>query len=260
MDNHELADSKANASPISPMTAFERSTLLWAKVAVILSALAALFVCAQWYEMHTSSSDTHDLAVAAKSQADAAKAIAVATGKQADNTARQAQELDASVRQATRLAKATETANGNALNADRPWMGVGLSVDTFEVGKTPKATIAFVNSGKRPGKVILTQYRWTMYHEFPKDVTYPPSGTETSTNIVLPNTHADVSFALDSVTDQMMQLIKAGAETIYIHANIEYQDPVTGRLHSTHACWQYIYFDKGISSAFYNCHEYNEAN
>jgi hypothetical protein len=235
------------------MTAFERSTLRWAKLAVFMSALAALFVCAQWYEMHSSSGDTHDLAVAAKAQADASKAIAVATGKQADSTAQQVQELDASVRQATRLAKATEAANGNVLNSDRPWMGVGLAVDGFEVGKTPKATLAFFNSGKRPGRVTVTQYRWTMYSEFPKIVSYPPSSTEQSTNIVLPNARADVSFTLDAVTDQMMQLIKAGTATMYVHANVEYDDPVTRQHHRTHACWQYIYFEKGISPGFYNC-------
>jgi hypothetical protein len=63
-----------------------------------MSFLAAIFVCAQWYEMHAGGVDTHDLAVAAGKQADRTKEIvdqmklqagathdlAVAAGKQAD--------------------------------------------------------------------------------------------------------------------------------------------------------------------------------
>src|ERR1700691_5084938 len=51
------------------MTGFERSTLRWAKVAVFMSALAAIFVCLQWWEMHQGGTDTHALAVAADTQA-----------------------------------------------------------------------------------------------------------------------------------------------------------------------------------------------
>lgn len=54
------------------MTGFEKATLRWAKVAVLMSFLAAAFVCAQWYEMHSGGVDTHTLAVAAKESADAA--------------------------------------------------------------------------------------------------------------------------------------------------------------------------------------------
>ena len=102
----EPIDAVLTASAAAPqlpevekqMSGFEKATLRWAKVAVILSALAALFVCAQWYEMHTGGADTHDLAIAAKDQAAAAKAqveelkketadthdLAIAAGKQAD--------------------------------------------------------------------------------------------------------------------------------------------------------------------------------
>jgi cell division protein FtsL len=57
------------------MTGFEKSTLRWAKVAVLMSFLAAIFVCAQWYEMHSCAGDTHELAVAAKTQSDITKRV-----------------------------------------------------------------------------------------------------------------------------------------------------------------------------------------
>ncbi|MGA3264100.1 MAG: hypothetical protein ABSC47_08660 [Terracidiphilus sp.] len=40
------------------MSGFEKSTLRWAKTAVIMSGLAAVFVCAQWWEMHEGGIDT----------------------------------------------------------------------------------------------------------------------------------------------------------------------------------------------------------
>src|ERR1700691_3436894 len=51
------------------MTGFEMATLRWAKIAVLLFGLAAVFVCAQWYEMHKGGEDTHALAQAADTQA-----------------------------------------------------------------------------------------------------------------------------------------------------------------------------------------------
>ncbi len=57
------------------MTGFERATLRWARVAVIMSGLAALFVCLQWWEMRQGGIDTHTLATATKTQADLAKQV-----------------------------------------------------------------------------------------------------------------------------------------------------------------------------------------
>ena len=68
------------------MSGFEQATLRWAGLAVVMSAVAALFVCAQWYEMHIGSADTHDLAVAAKTQADRMKDFADRMKDQADRT------------------------------------------------------------------------------------------------------------------------------------------------------------------------------
>ncbi len=89
------------------MTAFERSTLRWAKVAVIMSALAAIFVCLQWWEMHSGSADTHDLAIAAGKQADAAKAQSEQAKAQTEKMAESLGKTDDLIRQATEQSKAT---------------------------------------------------------------------------------------------------------------------------------------------------------
>lgn len=51
------------------MTGFEKATIRWTRTAGIMSCFAALFVCAQWWEMHEGGADTHNLAVAAANQA-----------------------------------------------------------------------------------------------------------------------------------------------------------------------------------------------
>ena len=101
MDEKPVAESKSSVPPIQPpapkvpealnatpakpateqqlrnveqqMTGFERSTLRWTKVAVILSGIAAILICAQWWEMHSGGVDTAKLAQAAVDQATALK-------------------------------------------------------------------------------------------------------------------------------------------------------------------------------------------
>src|SRR6185437_128325 len=75
------------------MTGFERATLRWAKAAVILSGLAAAFVCLQWWEMHTGGKYTHELAVSAGKQADRTKDLAGYTQTQAQQTQVLAQQM-----------------------------------------------------------------------------------------------------------------------------------------------------------------------
>jgi hypothetical protein len=77
----EPATAKQLQEVEKQMSSFERATLKWAKAAVIMSGIAALFVCAQWYEMHAGGADTHDLAMAAKTQADKMKDMSDAADK-----------------------------------------------------------------------------------------------------------------------------------------------------------------------------------
>jgi hypothetical protein len=157
------------------------------------------------------------------------------------------------------LAVAAKTANENALHADRPWVGVVLQVDSFGLDKTPTATVGFFNSGRRPAKVTLTQYRWAPYTVLPMNPPYPDSGTMKSTDIVLPNAQSTVTFTIDGITEAEMSAFKARSVTFYIYANVEYDDPVTNEHYWSHACWRYMYFEGGIRSGFYNCEGYNEA-
>jgi cell division protein FtsL len=56
------------------LSKYERSSLKWMKLTIVVYALTCAFIALQWYEMKMGSSDTHDLAVAAKNQATEATA------------------------------------------------------------------------------------------------------------------------------------------------------------------------------------------
>jgi hypothetical protein len=125
-------------------------------------------------EIRASSSDTHDLAVAAGNeaissgkQAEAAKAQSEQAKAQTDKMAESLTKTDDLIRQATeqtkasnRVAKASEDAaslgrNNLELSRDslhvqqRPWVGVDFVSGTFEDGII-KATAKFKNYGKSP--------------------------------------------------------------------------------------------------------------
>lgn len=115
----EPATGQQLANVEKEMTGFELATLRWAKVAVLLSGLAAIFVCAQWWEMHTGGQDTHALAVAAGTQADRTKDLADQMKLQADRTKDIAD-------QAAIQAKASKQLAQNAIDTlrmgYRPWV------------------------------------------------------------------------------------------------------------------------------------------
>ena len=115
------------------MTGFERSTLRWARVAVVMSGLAAIFVCLQWWEMHEGEADTHTLAQAADTQArkmgtmsdaadkirEAAQNMVIQEQRIADNAEK---VLDASNKQAKSGLDASIAASRND---QRAWLGTG---------------------------------------------------------------------------------------------------------------------------------------
>ena len=60
-------------------TGWERAKRIVDLVAGLSVIATMVFIALQWNEMHSGSADTHDLAIAAKSQADAAKSQADTT-------------------------------------------------------------------------------------------------------------------------------------------------------------------------------------
>jgi hypothetical protein len=161
------------------MTGFERSTLRWARVAVVMSALAAVFVCLQWIamrdqldEMKGSSNQTERLAIlnagqltqnirlaeAAKKQADKAETISENIKKTAEQMQRSVAQAELSARQSGMQAQRALDASISAFRIDqRPWalpQAFTLSAEP-EVAKQFTVQIAVANSGKTPAMDVI---------------------------------------------------------------------------------------------------------
>jgi hypothetical protein len=155
----------------------------WTDVAVVVLTVGIVIVSAlQWYEMHTGSADTHQLAVDAKTQAEASKALAEAAKttssethslaeaakSQADSTRKVADQTLAEVKATNSLAREThKTFEMSAKQLEvtqRPWITAKLSVgrDGLSFTKDQKwsldGVVVLKNVGHSPAVAISTMY------------------------------------------------------------------------------------------------------
>lgn len=171
------------------MSGFEKATLRWARAAVIMSGLAAAFVCLQWWEMHTGGKDTHDLAVAAgnqatwtqnlaanmQTQADRTKDLADRMKDQADRTRDLANETktiaDQAIVQANAARSAGETAKETLQVSQQAYLTLGPPVDDFQNGRI---NIPVANGGHIPsGHVKVVEHEMTARLDDPNEPIIP---------------------------------------------------------------------------------------
>jgi hypothetical protein len=174
-------------------------------------------------------------------------------------------EMDAQTLAANRLATATETANTNVLEADRPWFGAVLAAqDAIEAGKSPSITVVFLNSGKRPARVLISQVASNWFTVFPKNPPYPlPPSSIRSSDIVVPNSAVitKLNITQKPLDQAAVDAANAGRpKKFFIYADMEYLDLRTQTKHFTHSCWEYIGNDPVLAKGFYNSGDYNDAN
>jgi hypothetical protein len=143
---------------------------------LIVAMIAAVISYFQWHEMHAGGVDTHDLAVAAKAQADANRAEAESMKTLADRAQRQAEASDhlaqqsavsaeaamKSARDADISAQATKSmaataaasltaAQENEQLDQRPWLAVtSLNLVRFKADDRVQVKVTFMNSGRSP--------------------------------------------------------------------------------------------------------------
>ncbi len=136
----------------------------------------------------------------------------------------QAGSLSNSATAANRLARATEKANDNVLNSDRPWIGALPTIGQFEAGKTVTLGFVFVNSGKRPAFVKSTRTHFNAYRGFPEDPDSQytnPRNESPSTNFILPGMSATNSTTGNSILEpRVMELVQSGELTYYSFGKI----------------------------------------
>jgi hypothetical protein len=204
---------------------------------------------------------------AAKSAASTADATLKELQKNEASSGQQFQtqlgKLDESTKQSSRLADATEKANANVLEADRPWMSAWVQVADFEAGKKPVYTFTFVNTGKRPAKTTLTANRENSYLGFPSD---PDKqyifDTAPSTNFVVPGQPVISTLTADKeLTQQELDFYAAQSRVeFFAFAKVEYTDVRTNAKYWTHVCLRYLPKFRSLGNeGFRNCAEYSDA-
>jgi hypothetical protein len=174
----------------------------------------------------------------------------------------QAGELAKNADQTNRLARATEEANSNAMQADRPWFGATLLVEGFEVGKVPIATIYFTNSGKRPARIIIAEAHTGYFEVFPKNPPYELHPI-VSRGIVVPNAPLVNKFNMSKIplSETEVSIVESGVPARYfVYAHMEYIDMRLGKPHYANFCWQYIGNVPQLPKGFYACEGYDDAD
>jgi uncharacterized protein YecT (DUF1311 family) len=253
------------------MTGFERATLRWARVAVLMSGLAALFVCLQWWEMHQGGIDTHDLAkatkaasVAASDQADAAQQFSD-TAEDINSRMQDAvDQLEASANSAKASLKATQ----DAMRQDqRAWIAAGdYTYSIVESGPIESSAI-LSNVGKSPA--LDLRYRITGVTKHKSEVfdiaavVYPPVLPILKMGALFPGQHVPIKAGgvpMDPVQQKpWFANVQSGEWIQYFFGDVRYQDTF-GREHWTQFCTQFVPAKGSTPAGGTPCPIYNDTD
>jgi len=241
----------------------------WTDVAIVILTGGIVFLgYMQWNEMHEGGKDTHDLAVQAKSQADAAKSLADSTKNLADRMKDQADRTkviaDQAVVQAQSASSAAKTADASlkdSRSSFRQEQRAYVAVTVFTMSNPPTRTdkngrhvcgdVHVANSGRTPA-VNTAIFRYATFgpkaqatiEAFKPPERTPPSGA--MLGIVGDNYGtACTEKAVDTTTEQ--NLVN-GTLPLYVYGVIEYDD-IFGNPHQTGFCSERVI----DSTAFIGC-------
>jgi hypothetical protein len=255
IDTAEPATAQQLANVEKQMSDFEKSTLRWAKIAVVMSFLAALFVCAQWIEMRKGAADTHALAEASHRQADkmtdmseaadkireAAQGMVTQDQRIADNARN---SLEASNRQSRAALDATIK---NFQREQRAWMAVGN--ETYSIAETgPIVSSAIIlNIGKSPATEILCRItgitKLKGYDLLDSDIVYPADLTVVNQGTLFPNQQFPLNTggpAMDAARQKVwFNNVQSGLWVQYFFGDVRYKD-VFGNGHWTRFCTKFV--------------------
>jgi hypothetical protein len=183
-----------------------------------------------WWEIHTGGTDTHDLAIQAKNQADRTKTIADQAVIQANAAKSAAITAERALTQSSKIVQLDE----------RPWVYISSFALTAEpeVGKEPPKISFFpTNSGRTPALNITSFYET---FTSPTDGKAPISRFETNepprASILPPNFSGAIitTFPIKSVMDPTrLAAYGVGAAAIYIDVKIDYSDSFHNRYWTT---------------------------
>lgn len=231
-------------------------TPLW-KILLEVGAIAIGFLLAYIYgsqltvmkgqlkQMEGSSNQTDQMLCLVRQQVEKMTQQALDTHALAEAASKQVDKLDISAKETHRLAVAADTANTNALEADRPWIGATFAVKDFEANKTPVFTVTFFNTGKRPARVTLTRTLAAPI-DYKGDPIYGAYDTTPSSSIMVPGQPDVASWTGDRdlitspIKDDFMKSLNSESVPFRVYAEIKYSDVRTNVSYWTHGCWRYM--------------------
>jgi hypothetical protein len=241
-------------------TAFERSSLRWAKVSALMAFLTFVFISAQWYEMHTTGADTHDLAVAAGKQADAAKAQIEKMGESLAKTDKLVGATSDLAKEAKRSADAATNSLGvsrRAMQLDqRAWINISMPGKPMIQEQSPiMFSVRLLNTGKTIAKNVEANFAVSRLKkgDAPEFIYVPHSGhnfIRARTRTISPNFPMDFNVALMNTAKDAGEVIldkatheafRNGEFTLLIHGKVTYDD-IFGVHH-----WMTFCADAGMS-------------
>jgi hypothetical protein len=231
---------------------------------LVIATIAAFISYYQWREMHEGGADTHELALAAKAQADATKAEADSMKDLAERTLRQAEATDKLAQQAQRSADASvESAHDSDISAratkemaatatatlgqaregvqldQRAWLAVtSLRLTRFQSDKKLEAQVVYTNSGRSPalhvsivGAVLILGPKIE-----PSFLSVAPPGDFTPLRAIPPQTaNSWTSSSEKSISAEQKEDVERGTQTVWVWGFVRYED-MFGTPHITQFC------------------------
>jgi hypothetical protein len=239
------------------MNAFERSTLKWTRGSFFIVLATAIFIGLQWLEIRSGGADTHDLAVAAKAQANKMKDMSEA----ADKIRQAAEDM---VIQDRRIAdNAQRSLNASiaaARNDQRAWLGpTEITPFEFKVGEVmPAMKVTVRNNGKTPAFKFTSQIALRVFKKGEKfEPRYAIVSTPASIDVVQPNggLQLNTGVGVNKLTEQNIADLRLGDVLVYLFGKGRYED-VFHRTHHFTFCVRVGTDLKSVDS----CENYNQAD
>jgi len=276
-ENAPTPDTDTKERKRKPLSCFEIWTIVLGSIGILVAAGTggAIFWQAKisartLVEIKKGGTDTHDLAVAAKTQSDkmsnmadaadkirqAAENMVVQDQKIADNSQK---ALDASNIQSKAVLDASIAASRND---QRAWVAqIGMGCDAPEVGKVMKGFVTWNNSGKTFAKQVKPLVHFAFVPTpVPDDTTLMkyagfailPVG---SIGVLAPNGQYKTPLETKAPIDETDKERISGTWYTYIWGEMTYED-IFGRAHNTIFCSS----RQGIAGEFIQCPFHNDAN
>lgn len=217
------------------MTSFEKATLGWAKIAVLLSALAAAFVSAQWYEMRKGGKDTRALAQAADTQAKKMADMSTA----ADKIREAAQNLVIQDQRIADNAKASIQATQEVMRLDqRAWVVWKAIEGVPELDKTWTLKAYFTNSGKTPAKNVRVNCSLTPAKD-ESTLDFNKLAPVRNPAIIAPNdptTYCELNpLKINKINQDVLNIFSSKEATLFFYGFVTYND-IFGKEHWVTFC------------------------